>query len=66
MATGRNRPRKDEPAAAAHEEKDLWSKIVGDLKDLNKQSKYNAELSDNIASMQASLDEGSQSVCSLR
>lgn len=46
MATGRNRPRKDEPAA--HEEKELWSKIVGDLKDLNKQSKHATELADNI------------------
>lgn len=61
MATGRNRPRKDEPGAA-HEEKDLWSKICSDLKDLHKQSRHTAELAEQITRLEESFVDTGMSV----
>jgi SAGA-associated factor 29 len=60
----RSRPRalpKDE--TDAHEERDLWSKIVNNLKDLARKSKRIHELADEIAAEEARLqaDDGGQS-----
>lgn len=53
----RNRPRavaKDD--ADAHEERDLWSRIVTDLKELTRQSKRIKEVTDEIASVEAKVE----------
>jgi SAGA-associated factor 29 len=53
----RNRPRalpKDE--ADAHEERDLWSRIVNDLKDQTRQSKRINEIADEIAAAEAKFE----------
>jgi SAGA-associated factor 29 len=53
----RNRPRalpRDD--ADAHEERDLWSKIVNDLKDRTRQAKRISEIADEIAALEAKYD----------
>ena len=50
----RNRPRalpRDD--ADAHEERELWSKIVNDLKDRTRQSKRINEIADEISAVEA-------------
>ena len=61
----RNRPRavpKDE--SDAHEERDLWSRIVNDLKELTRQSKRIDELSKEIAAIEAKAEADDGGACS--
>lgn len=62
----RSRPRAlQSHEADAHEERDLWSKIVNDLKDRTRQSKRINEVADEIAALEAKY-EGSESEMTLK
>ena len=54
----RNRPPRALPKdeADAHEERDLWSRIVNDLKDQTRQSKRIGELAEEIAIAESRLE----------
>ena len=54
----RNRPPRTLPKeeADAHEERDLWSRIINDLKDQTRQSKRISELAEEIAIAESKLE----------